>query len=180
MRYVVTGEWRRNQLLSLILVLFLLFIAGFCLINALLFFEHMSFSYQGVVAHYLGKAGPWGAPAIARSYKVMLEVAHGHLFAMAILAMTMTHLVLFVPAAPRLKLLLVFTTFGAALGNEASGWLVRYVHPHFAYLKLAMFSLLEVSLLAIILLLLVAIIRKSRNAYRDSDEREGTAAEGAT
>jgi hypothetical protein len=172
LRFVVTGEWSRNQLLRLIIVLFLIFILGFCVINALLFFAHMSFSYDGVVAHYLGKPGPFGAAPIPRSYKVLLEVSHGHLFAMAILAMTMTHLLLFIPAPRRLKLLLVLTTFAAALLNEASGWLIRYVSPTFAYLKLAMFTLLELSLLAICLMLVVAIFAKWRNAYRDSDPRE--------
>lgn len=175
MRFFVTGEWKRNQLLRLVIALFLLFIALFCLVNALLFFEHMSFSYEGVVAHYLGAPGPWGSPAVPRSYKVLLEVSHGHLFAMAILVMTMTHLLLFVPAPGRLKASLVVLTFAAALLNEASGWLVRYVHPRFAYLKLAMFSLLELSLLGIVVLLSLALWGRWRNAYRDgetSDRRD--------
>lgn len=171
MRFVVTGEWRRNHLLRLILALFLVFVAGFCVVNALLFFAHMSYSYDGVVAHYLGKPGPFGGPAIARSYKVMLEVSHGHLFAMGILVMTLTHLVLFVPLSLKLKLVLVSTTFGAALFNEASGWLIRYVSPRFAYLKLAMFTLLELCLASIVVMLTWAIARKARHAYRDSDER---------
>lgn len=169
MRFVVTGEWKKNQLLRLVIVLFLVFIAAFWVTNALLFFAHMSFSYDGVVAHYLGKPGPWGAPAVPRSYKVLLEVSHGHVFAMAILVMTMTHLLLFVPAPSRLKALLVIATFGAALLDEAAGWLVRYVHPAFAYLKLSMFALLQACLLAIIVMLLLAIFGKWRNAYRDQN-----------
>lgn len=172
MRFVVTGEWRRNQLLKLIIVLFLVFISAFLLVNALLFFAHMSFTYDGVVGHYLGKAGPWGAPAVPRSYKVLLEVSHGHLFAMGILVMTMTHLLLFVPAPRALKLSLVLSTFVAALGNEAAGWLVRYAHPSFAYLKLAMFSLLELSLAAIVVMLALSLSGRWRNAYADSDPRQ--------
>ena len=167
MRFTVTSDWRRNELLQLILLLFLVFVASFCVVNALLFINQLGFSYQSVVAHYLGKAGPWGAPPVPRSYKVLLEVTHGHLFAMAILAMTMTHLALFVPAPLKLKLVLIVTTFGAAFANEGSGWLIRYVSPRFAYLKLVTFCLLEVSLLAIVVLLLVAIVGKRRNAYSD-------------
>ncbi|RQW82328.1 MAG: hypothetical protein EHM62_03750, partial [Methylococcus sp.] len=37
-----------------------------------------------------------------------------------------------------------------AIGDEAAGWLVRFVHPGFAYLKIGMFVTLETSLAALI------------------------------
>jgi hypothetical protein len=145
MRFVVTGEWRQNRLLRLILAAFLVYVALFWLTNALLFFTHMGFSYDAVVAHYLGSEEAFAQP---RSFKVLLEVSHAHLFSMGILLLTMTHLVLFVPLGGSTKAVLVAASFAAALADEAAGWLVRYVHPGFAYLKLAGFAGLQLALAA--------------------------------
>jgi hypothetical protein len=149
MRFVVTGEWRQNRLLRLILAAFLVYVALFWLTNALLFFTHMGFSYEAVVAHYLGSEEAFAQP---RSFKVLLEVSHAHLFSMGILLLTMTHLVLFVPIGGSVKALLVVASFAAALADEAAGWLIRYVHPGFAYLKLAGFAGLQITLAAMIVL----------------------------
>lgn len=143
MRFVVTGEWRQNRLLRLILAAFLVYVALFWLTNAFLFFAHMGFSYDGVVGHYLGSEEGFAQP---RSFKVLLEVSHAHLFSMGILLLTMTHLVLFVPLGGSTKAVLVVAAFGAALADEAAGWLIRYGHPGFAYLKLAGFAGLQITL----------------------------------
>jgi hypothetical protein len=149
MRFVVTGEWRQNRLLRLILAAFLLYVALLWVTNALLFFTQMGFSYASVVEHYLGSEERFLQP---RSLKVLLEISHFHLFAMGILLLTMTHLVLFVPLPGGVKAALVVASFASALADEAAGWLVRFAHPGFAYLKLAGFAGLQVSLAAMVVL----------------------------
>jgi hypothetical protein len=176
MRFVITGEWKTNRLLRLVIFLFLVFSILFWLTNGALYFHSMSLDPQSVMDHFLGKENEWGAPAIARSYKVLLEISHAHLFSMGILIMTLTHLLLFVPAPGGLKALLVCTTFGAALAEEASGWLTVYVHRGFAYLKVGTFVLFQLSLLSIIVLLFLSLLGKWRNAYADSAVRPSKAA----
>lgn len=171
MRFTITGEWKTNHVLRLIIAIFLVFMGLFWLTNALLFFSHMSFSYDSVVAHYLGQPDEWGGAAVPRSYKVLLELSHAHLFAMGILVLTMTHLLLFVPAPVKVKLWLVSATFLSALLSEASSWLMVYVSPLFAYLKLSMFVLFQLTLGGIVVMLVVALARGSRNGYSDSDAK---------
>lgn len=166
MRFVVTGEWKKNDLLRLVIFMFLVFVLLFWVTNALLFFQSMSLDPQRVIEHYLGKKSEWADP-VPRSYKVLLEITHAHMFAMAILIMTMTHLVLFVPAPGWIKAALTVVTFGSALLNEASGWLIRYWHPGFAWLKISMFLLFQLSLLGIIVVLFLALFSGWRNAYAD-------------
>ncbi|NKB16323.1 MAG: hypothetical protein HC774_04740, partial [Sphingomonadales bacterium] len=89
MRFVVTGEWRENHLLRLILASFLVYVVIFWITNALLYFARMGLSYESVVAHYQGDAERFLTP---RSYLVLLEISHAHLFAMGILLLTLTHL----------------------------------------------------------------------------------------
>ncbi len=162
MRFVVTAEWKENHLLRLVLAAFLVYVALFWVTNALLFFAHMGLSPASVVEHYLGSAEGFGQP---RSYKVLLEVSHFHLFAMGILVLTMTHLVLFVPLGVPTKTALVVGTFASALLDEGGGWLVRYVHPGFAWLKIASFLALQATLGATIVIVGWAVWRTPPNAY---------------
>jgi hypothetical protein len=164
MRFVVTGEWRQNQLLRLILACFLVFVVLLWVTNAALFVGQMGFSYAGVVRHYLGDEATFAEP---RSFKVLLEISHFHLFAMGILLLTMTHLVLFVPLRGATKAWLVVLSFGGSLLDEGSGWLVRYVHPGFALAKLAGFVTLQATLAAMIVLVGWAVWATPPNAYRD-------------
>jgi hypothetical protein len=99
----------------------------------------------------------------------MLEVAHFHLFAMGMLLLVLTHLMLFVPLAGRTKAWLITLPFLAALLDEGSGWLVRFVHPAFAWAKIAGFLLLQGSLGALIVLSLWAVFSGSQRNYDDTD-----------
>jgi len=53
-RFVVTGEWSRNRLLQVIVVLYSLYVAALWLTNALLYFSKMSLTPASVVAYSLG------------------------------------------------------------------------------------------------------------------------------
>lgn len=163
MRFVVTAEWRENHLLRLILGCFLVFVALLWVSNALLFFSQMTLTPASVVAFYRGSEEAFAQP---RSYKVLLEISHFHLFAMGILILTMTHLVLFAPVSVSLKAWLIVLSFGSALADEAAGWLVRFVHPAFALLKIAAFLTVQATLGAMIVIVAWAVWATPPSDYR--------------
>jgi hypothetical protein len=167
-RFVVTGEWSRNRLLQTIVVLYVIYVAGLWTTNALLYFEKMSLDPASVVEYYLGAEQRF---LPARSYQALLEISHFHLFAMGMLLLVLTHLMLFVPLADRTKLWLIVTPFASALLDEGAGWLVRFVHPGFAFLKVAGFLALQGSLAALILLSLWSVFRGSGHAYKSGESR---------
>jgi hypothetical protein len=165
MRFTVTGEWKRNSLLRLIIVSFLVYGAALWLTNALLYFAKMNLTYQSVVDYYLGSEARFTHP---RTYQGLLEVTHFHVFAMGIFILTMAHLLLFVPMRARIKLWVISLSFLAGLADEGAGWLVRFVSPAFAYLKIAAFLLLQGTLgVLLIAVLVVAVGGGYRNAYTD-------------
>jgi hypothetical protein len=73
---------------------------------------------------------------------------------------------LFVPLSTNLKAWFIIIPFFSALADEGSGWLVRFVHPGFAYLKIASFLALEISLAVLIIVTLWAVFRGSQDSYR--------------
>lgn len=168
MRFVVTGEWSKNRLLQLIIVLFVIYVALLWVTNALLYFGKMGLTYASVTEYYLGSEERFLQP---RSYQGMLEISHFHLFAMGLLLLTLTHLMLFVPLRSNLKPLFVIVPFGAALIDEGAGWLVRFVSPAFAYLKIAGFVTLQASLATLILVSLWAVFVGSSATYRGRRRR---------
>ena len=167
MRWVITGEWTRNRLLQLIVVLYTLYVAGLWLTNTLLYFSKMSLSYASVVEYYLGSEERFLSP---RTYQGLLEVSHFHLFAMGMLLLVLTHLMLFVPLANRWKAWLIALPFLAALLDEGASWLVRFVHPGFAYAKIAGFLLLQGSLAVLIVVSLWAVFAGTQDNYEDDED----------
>lgn len=160
MRYFVTGEQHRKSLLNALVLMFLGYVALLCVSNALLYFHHMDLTANSVVAYYLGSEEQFTQP---KSYQGMLEVSHFHLFSMGMLVVTLTHLMLMTNFSIRLKIWLSGLTYISALADEAGGWLVRFVHPLFAYFKIASFLLLEFSLAALVCVVTVALIRARRH-----------------
>ena len=167
MRFVITGEWSRNRLLQTIVALYSVYVAGLWVTHALLYFSKMSLTYASVTEYYLGSEERFLSP---RSYQGLLEVSHFHLFAMGMLLLVLTHLVLFVPLRNEVKAWLVVLPFGAALLDEGAGWLVRFVHPAFAYVKIAGFLLLQGSLAALVGLSLWAVFSGSQRNYSGNGE----------
>jgi len=169
MRFVVTGEWRENHLLRLILAAFLLYALVFWLTNWLLYFARMELSYASVVEFYRGAEEHFREP---RSYIVLLEISHAHLFAMGILLLTVTHLLLFVPLPIPAKVLLIVGSFVGALLDETGGWLVRFAHPGFAYAKIAGFLTLQITLGIMLAVVGYGVARTPPNAYRNGSRRD--------
>jgi len=167
-RFVVTGEWSRNRLLQTIVVLYSLYVAALWTTNALLYFAKMGLTPASVVAYYLGSEERFLSP---RSYQGLLEVSHFHLFAMGMLLLVLTHLALFVPVSSRAKAGLVVVPFVAALLDEGAGWLIRFVSPGFAWLKIAGFLLLQGSLAALVAVSLWAVFAgKQGDSYSGDDD----------
>lgn len=155
MRYFVTGEQQRKALLNALVLMFLGYVALLCVSNALMYFNHMDLTASSVTAYYLGSEEQFTQP---RSYQGMLEVSHFHLFSMGMLIVTLTHLMLMTDFSVRIKIWLSGLTYISALADEGGGWLVRFVHPGFAYFKIGAFLLLELSLIALVVIVTASLI----------------------
>jgi hypothetical protein len=76
--------------------------------------------------------------------------------------------VLFVPLGVPTKAALIVAAFVSALLDEAGGWLTRFVHPAFAYVKILGFAGLEITLGVMIGIVGYGVCRTPANAYRTS------------
>ncbi|MCS5585650.1 MAG: hypothetical protein NZ777_19340, partial [Pseudomonadales bacterium] len=101
MRYFVTGEQQRQLLLNALILMFLGYIALLWLTNGMMYFHKMGLTPESVITYYLGSEENFAQP---RSYQGLLEVAHFHLFAMGILVLTLTHLMLMTRLPVALKI----------------------------------------------------------------------------
>lgn len=162
MRYFVNGEQQRKRLLNALVLMFLAYIFLLAISNAMMYFNHMTLSAASIVTYYCGDEAQF---IPARSYEGMLEVSHFHLFAMGMLAVTLTHLLLMTEFSVRLKIWLSSVTFFSALADELAGWFVRFVHPYFAYFKLTMFITLELSLAALLVTVTWSLLRARRRIH---------------
>jgi hypothetical protein len=161
-RFVITGEWSRNRLLQVIVALYALYVALLWVTNAALYFSKMSLAPASVAAYYLGNEDQYLSP---RTYQGLLEVSHFHLFAMGMLLLVLTHLMLFVPLPGRAKAWLIAVPFLAGFLDEGAGWLVRYGGASFAVVKVAGFLLLQGSLAVLVGVSLWSVFRGSSENY---------------
>ena len=161
MRYMTTGNYRHHVLMRLTLLCTLVLLTGFWGTNALLYFRNMDLRPHTVVEYYRGSEAEFAMP---RTYGAMLEVTHMHLAMMATVILLLTHLAIFLPWSLRLRVFLVLATFGCALLGEASSWLVRFVHPGFAALKVAAFLGLQAGLAVLLVGLAVYLCRRPETA----------------
>lgn len=167
MRYFVTGEQQRKRLLNSLVLMFLGYIALLWVSNGLMYFHRMGLDPDSVVAYYLGSEELFTQP---RSYEGMLEVSHFHLFSMGMLAVTLTHLMLMTEFSVTLKVWLNGLVYLSAIADEAGGWLVRFVHPYFAYFKVAAFVLLELSLLALLVVVIFSLFKARSRLAADATD----------
>ncbi len=161
MRFVVTGEWRRNRLLKTIVVLYCLYVGLLWITSALLYFDDMSLAPASVAAHYLGDEEVYRS---AKTYRGLLEVSHFHLFAVGMLLLVLTHLTLFIPVGPRVKAWLIAVPFLSGLVCEGAGWLVRFVGPQLAIVKVLGFLALQGSLAALVVVSLWSVFARDQGA----------------
>ncbi|SMF96543.1 hypothetical protein SAMN02949497_3943 [Methylomagnum ishizawai] len=175
MRFFVTGEQRRQTLLNTIVLMFLGYIALLWISNGMMYFHKMGLGYDSVVEYYLGSEEKFTQP---KSYQSLLEVTHFHLFAMGMLAVTLTHLLLFANLSMGLKIWLSGLTFASALADELAGWLVRFAHPAFAYFKIGAFLTLETSLGAILVCVGASLLAQRGQFKQKAEETQAQAPVG--
>ena len=143
MKYMLMGNYRAPTFIRITLLCSLTFLVLFWITNFFMYFRNMGLDPQSVALYYLGSEEQFSMP---RTYGAMLEVTHAHLGMMSIVLLLITHLALFFPWPLRLRVLLVIGCFGGALLGESAGWLVRFVDPGFAWLKIVGFLSLQASL----------------------------------
>ena len=163
MRFFVTGEQRSKPLLNTLILMFLAYIALLWVSNGMMYFHKMGLTADSVVAYYLGSEEEFTQP---RSYQSLLEVSHFHLFSMGMLVLTLTHLMLMTELPVILKIWLSGLTYASAIADEAGGWLVRFVHPGFAYFKIASFLVLETCLAVLVITVVISLIQSRLRASR--------------
>ncbi len=162
MRWIVTGEWSRNRLLQVIVLLYAVYVGMLWVTNALLYFNKMTLAPSSVVAYYLGDPELFTSP---RTYQGLLEVSHFHLFAFGMLLLVMTHLILFVPLSGRAKAWLISVPFLAGVLDEGASWMVRYGGEAFAIAKVAGFLLLQGSLAVLIIVSVWSVFTGSQENF---------------
>ncbi len=156
MRFFVTGEQNRQLLINSLILMFLIYVALLWVSNGLMYFHKMNLSAESVLAYYLGSEQDFTQP---KSYQSLLEVTHFHLFAMGMLVLTLTHLMLMTHLPTLMKIWISAIVYASAIADEIAGWLVRFVHPHFAYFKIGAFLMLEISLAALIIVVIISLIQ---------------------
>jgi hypothetical protein len=170
MKYLQSGGFQEQPLMRLTLGMALLLLAGFWVTNLGLYFSHMSLDPASVVDYYRGNEAEFRP---ARSAVGMLEVTHMHLPMFALVFLLLTHLMLFAPLRTGVKVMFIAAAFGSALLSEAAGWMTRFWHPGFAWLKVAMFVLMQVTLGWLILALARVLSSSEAARRRKRAERHG-------
>lgn len=160
MRFFVTGEQNRQLLINTLILMFLAYIFLLWFSNGLMYFHKMTLHPDSVIAYYLGSEQEFSQP---KSYQSLLEVSHFHLFAMGMLILTLTHLMLMTNLPTLVKVWLSVFVYVSAIADEAGGWLVRFVHPYFAYFKIVAFVTLELSLAVLVTVVLISLVQARRS-----------------
>lgn len=169
MKYMETGGFHGHPLMRLTIGLTLVLLLGFWLTNFALYASKMGLHPSSVVTYYHGSEESFLPPRTAGS---MVEVTHAHLAMMAVVLLLLTHLVIFAPFRKGAKVLLIWGTFAAALASEAGGWLVRFVSPQLALVKIGGFLALQ-AFLGVLLFTVARVVWRGSAANgngRRSDE----------
>ena len=156
MRFFISSELKRNDFLKIIILFTTLFFIFLWVTNILLYMQ-IGFNYEGIVGYYLGNEETFRPP---KSYIGLLEEAHFHFFSMAILLVTLTHLILFTSISAGWKLTLILGSFTSSFLEIISSWLIRYVSAQFAYLKLGSFIVMQLSLMVMMIIIIIYLFRK--------------------
>lgn len=156
MKYLQDGSHRTQPLMRLSLVLTLVLLVAFWGTNCAMFFSRMSLDPASVAVYYNGSEAEFRPPRSAAS---LLETTHAHLPMMALVLLLLTHLLLFVPLRRRAKPVVIAGSFACALLDEGGGWLVRFVSPGLAPVKIAGFLGLQAALLFLLVALGRSLVR---------------------
>lgn len=167
MKYMERGGFQNQELMRWTLGATCALLAAFWVTNAALFVSRLGMTPGSIASYYLGSDGEFRAP---RTAGAMLEVTHMHLPMMALVMLLLTHLLLFAPYSKKAKMAMIAIAFSSALVEEGSGWLVRFVHPGFAWVKLMSFLILQ-GTLAFLLVGLVMFLKAGAETGGGAERR---------
>ena len=159
-----SGRFYSQPLMRLTLICTIIFLFGFWITTFLMYFDRMDLTPASVIAYYNGSEAEFTQP---RTYGSMLEVTHTHLPVMALVALLLTHLFIFTPLSKRIKFPAIIAFFASALLGEAASWLVRFVDPVFAWLKIIAFVTLEISMIFVMVALFQLLV-VGKTKYREN------------
>lgn len=159
MKYLNEGGFESNPLMRLTLGFTLVLLLAFWSTSWLMYFQRMDLTPASVVAYYNGNEADFRAPM---SLEGLVETTHMHMPMMGMVLLFLTHLLIFVPLARRLKVAAIGLTFLAALAEEGAAYLVRFVSPGFAWLKIGGLLLLQGVMAWLIVMLAVYLWRSAR------------------
>jgi hypothetical protein len=163
------GGFHLHPMMRTTLIITMIFLTGFIAVNFLVFFSKMDLQPDSIAAYYRGNEEEFRP---ARTYQSMLEVSHSHLPVMAVVILLLTHLIIFIPFPKAMKYILIGVTFGSALLNEVSNYLIRFVDPMFAWLKIGAFLSLQSSMLLLVIILSIFIMRSHQQEKTNADTIE--------
>src|SRR5207302_10781663 len=112
--------------IRLVYSLFLAFIHGGLATTWVFQFQRIGFSYERIVAYYLG-GEIQGQMFFPKNLNALLEETHFHTFMMSVVFLILCHLFLASSASRKTKLFFILTTFFSHLFDMGSVWLVRTV-----------------------------------------------------
>lgn len=130
------GGFQHHPLMRRTLAFTCVFVGGLWVTNFAMYFSRMTLAPASVEAYYRGSEAEFRPPRSAAS---MLETTHAHVAMMALVLLLLTHLVIFAPYSEEARRALITAGFVSAALEEGSGWLVRFAHPGFAWLKIGSF-----------------------------------------
>jgi len=161
MKYMQDGGFQKNPLMRLTLGFSLGLLLVFWVSGWAMYFQRMDLRPSSVVDYYNGNEAEFRNP---QSASTMTETLHIHMAMMSVVLLLLTHLAIFVPMPQRTKIWLITATFVSALAEEGGGWLVRFVSPSFAAVKILGLLGLQGTTAILMGLLAAFLLRADRRA----------------
>lgn len=143
---------RNENVLKPVLAFFAITILVQCVSGVLLFAVKLGFTPESIAGFYLGAEEKFIMP---KTFAGLLEITVPHLGAAGAVIFILGHLVsVFARGGRRFMNFILYTCFISAAAGMSAGYLIRFVHPGFIFLKLLSFMLFEFTFAAMILMLL--------------------------
>jgi hypothetical protein len=161
MKYMQEGGFQKNPLMRLTLGFSLGLLLVFWVSGWAMYFQRMDLRPSSVVDYYNGNEAEFRNP---QSPSTMTETLHIHMAMMSVVLLLLTHLAIFVPMPQRKKVWLITATFVSALAEEGGGWLVRFVSPSFAPVKILGLLGLQGTTAVLMALLAAFLLRADRRS----------------
>jgi hypothetical protein len=137
--------------IRLVYTLFLVFILGGLATTWAFQFQRIGFSYERIVAYYLG-GEIQGQMFFPKNLNALLEETHFHTFMMSVVFLILSHLFLATSVTRATKLFFILTTFFSHAADIGSTWLIPTQSSSFAYLLMMSWIGLWIGYLGMILI----------------------------